>query len=71
MNKKISIIDGIQYLIDIADNSINRISDYIEIENSPVIIIGLIIKEKEYYDGGKTHVKSKKNGDVFLIMEKL
>ena len=60
MNKKISIIDGIQYLIDIADNSINRISDYIEIENSPVIIIGLIIKEKEYYDGGKTHVKSKK-----------
>lgn len=73
MQKTISTIDGVKYLIDIKDNSIFEISDYCKVENSTLTIVGIITKKEENYYWGKKHIKYHKkwgcintDGDVII-----
>lgn len=70
MRKKISTIDDVKYLVDIEDHSIFEISDYTEISDSHMIIIGIIIERNTSYYWGQTHINySKKFGCVNFFGE--
>lgn len=73
MQKTVSTIEGVKYLIDNKDNSIFEIFDYCKVENSPLSIVGIITKKEEYYYWGKKHIKCHKkwgcintDGDVII-----
>ena len=60
MRKIISTIEGVKYLIDIENNTIFEISDYCKLENSPLSIVGIVIKKEKSYKWGEIHVKYRK-----------
>lgn len=57
MKCKIEITNGVKYLKGIDNNKLYEVSDYIELHESSLVMIGLIIDSKEYYYWGKNHIQ--------------
>lgn len=50
MKCEIEITNGVKYLKGIDNNKLYEVSDYMELHESSLVMIGLIIDSKECYD---------------------
>lgn len=57
MKCEIEIKNGVKYFKGIDNNKLFEVSDYIELHESFLVMIGLIIDSKEYYYWGKNHIQ--------------
>lgn len=66
MKCEIESSNGIMYLKGIDGDKQLEIADYIELHESSLFMVSLILDKKEYFYGGKNHINTLNYGDVSI-----